>query len=72
MQGMRIGGLVAAGAAEKRAKEKGTLAGVPDSLNGVCANQSPKTIITNGHTYVNLKVLKVRIKQGFFEAFPTL
>lgn len=47
---------------KKRAKEKGTLAGVPDSLNGVCANQSPKTIITNGHTYVNLKVPKVRIK----------
>lgn len=72
MQGMRIGGLIAVGAVEKRAKEKGTLAGVPDSLNGVCANQLPKTIITNGYTYVNLKVLKVRIKQGFFEAFTTL
>lgn len=47
---------------QKRAKEKGTLAGVPDLLNGVCANQSPKIIITNGQAYVNSKVLKVRIK----------
>lgn len=33
---------------------------------------STKTIISNGRTYVNKNMPKVRIKQGFFEVFPVL
>lgn len=54
-------GLIAVGR-PKKGKEKGTLAGVPDSWMTYVPTNSTKTIISNGGTYVNENMRKVRIK----------